>query len=89
MTAQVLGEAHEQDSSVCLTVARKMKKKEKQKKRKAYEPKLTPEGTFITFLRSDTRPVSCCHVWCDLCVLSSSLRNDGFLDIQTFRSKCG
>lgn len=29
-----------------LSVFKKMKMKEKQKKRKAYEPKLTPEGTF-------------------------------------------
>lgn len=29
-----------------ILVARKMKKKEKQKKRKAYEPKLTPEGNI-------------------------------------------
>lgn len=31
-----------------LLVARKMKKKEKQKRRRAYEPKLTPEGNFKT-----------------------------------------
>lgn len=31
-------------------VARKMKKKEKQKKRKAYEPKLTPEGNISAVL---------------------------------------
>ena len=33
-------------------VARKMKKKEKQKKRKAYEPKLTPEGNILICLYS-------------------------------------
>ncbi|KAG8512677.1 Nipped-B-like protein [Galemys pyrenaicus] len=31
-------------------IARKMKKKEKQKKRKAYEPKLTPEGNILVYL---------------------------------------
>jgi len=32
-----------------LSVARRLKTKEKQKKRKAYEPKLTPEGkSFIS-----------------------------------------
>lgn len=49
MTNQVL--------SVCFSVARKMKMKEKQKKRKAYEPKLTQEelmdsSTFKRFLTS-------------------------------------
>lgn len=43
--------------SVYLSVARKMKMKEKQKKRKAYEPKLTQEelmdsSTFKRFLTS-------------------------------------
>lgn len=33
-----------------ILVARKMKKKEKQKKRKAYEPKLTPEGNALVYL---------------------------------------
>lgn len=40
-------------------VARKMKKKEKQKKRKAYEPKLTPEGKFLFVFVQSSPSVFC------------------------------
>lgn len=61
--------------------------KEKQKKRKAYEPKLTPEGTLeflksigMLLLQSSYRFKN---------VFSSQNRNDGLFDIQEVLGKCG